>query len=210
MNRRGRSAHQVRIIGGQWRSRRLEFPDVPGLRPTPDRVRETLFNWLAPVLPGARCLDLFAGSGALGMEALSRGAAEVVFVEHHPLAVRTLQDNLARLQAVGARVEAAEAMAWLRQPGTPFEIVLLDPPFGEGLLEPVCAQLEQGGWLTPNAWIYLEAAADQPAPPLPAAWTLHREKMAGTVVYRLARRGSYYPSGSKEPVGEPEAPRSFF
>ncbi len=108
MNRRGRSAHQVRIIGGQWRSRRLEFPDVPGLRPTPDRVRETLFNWLAPVLPGARCLDLFAGSGALGMEALSRSAAEVVFVEHHPLAVRTLQDNLARLQAVGARVEARE------------------------------------------------------------------------------------------------------
>ena len=190
MNRRGRSAYQLRIIGGQWRSRRLEFPDVPGLRPTPDRVRETLFNWLAPVLPGAHCLDLFAGSGALGMEALSRGAAEVVFVEHHPLAVRALRDNLARLQAVGARVEAAEAMAWLRQPGTPFEIVLLDPPFGEGLLEPVCAALEQGGWLMPNAWIYLEAAADQPAPLLPAAWTLHREKIAGTVAYRLARRGS--------------------
>ena len=89
MNRRGGHANQLRVIGGQWRGRRLTFPDLPGLRPTPDRVRETLFNWLAPVLPGARCLDLFAGSGALGIEALSRGAAEVVFVERHPLAART-------------------------------------------------------------------------------------------------------------------------
>jgi 16S rRNA (guanine966-N2)-methyltransferase len=149
-------------------------------------VRETLFNWLTPVLPGARCLDLFAGSGALGMEALSRGAAETVFVEHHPLAVRTLRENLARLDAQGARVEPADALAWLRQPGTPFEIVFLDPPFGEGLLEPVCALLEQAGWLAANAWIYLEAEAGQPAPLLPTGWTLHREKIAGTVAYRLA------------------------
>jgi 16S rRNA (guanine966-N2)-methyltransferase len=188
MNRRGRPSNQLRIIGGQWRSRRLEFADLPGLRPTPDRVRETLFNWLAPVLPGARCLDLFAGSGALGMEALSRGAAETVFVEHHPLAVRTLRENLARLDAQGARVEPADALAWLRQPGTLFEIVFLDPPFGEGLLEPVCALLEQGGWLAANAWIYLEAEAGQPTPLLPTGWTLHREKIAGTVAYRLARR----------------------
>ena len=190
MSRRGRPANQLRIIGGQWRSRRLAFPDLPGLRPTPDRVRETLFNWLAPVLLGARCLDLFAGSGALGMEALSRGAAETVFVEHHPLAVRTLRENLARLDAQGARVDPAEALAWLRQPGTPFEIAFLDPPFGEGLLEPACALLEQGGWLTANAWIYLEAEANQPAPVLPADWMLHREKIAGTVAYRLARRQS--------------------
>jgi len=186
MKQRGRPSNQLRIIGGQWRSRRLEFPDLPGLRPTPDRVRETLFNWLTPVLPGARCLDLFAGSGALGMEALSRGAAETVFVEHHPRAFRTLRENLARLNAQGARVESADAQAWLRQPGTPFEIVFLDPPFGAGLLEPVCAQLEQGGWLAVNAWIYLEAEADQPAPLLPANWTLHREKIAGMVAYRLA------------------------
>ena len=190
MNRRGRPANQLRIIGGQWRSRRLAFPDLPGLRPTPDRVRETLFNWLAPVLPGARCLDLFAGSGALGMEALSRGAAETVFVEHHPLAVRALRENLARLSAQGARVEPSDALAWLCQPGTPFEIAFLDPPFGEGLLEPACALLEQGGWLTANAWIYLEAEANQPAPVLPADWMLHREKIAGTVAYRLARRQS--------------------
>ncbi|MFZ1828365.1 MAG: 16S rRNA (guanine(966)-N(2))-methyltransferase RsmD [Candidatus Competibacteraceae bacterium] len=188
MNQRGRPPKPLRVIGGQWRSRRLEFPDLPGLRPTPDRVRETLFNWLAPVLPGARCLDLFAGSGALGIEALSRGAAETVFVEHHPLAIRALRENLAWLRAEGARVEAAEALTWLRQPGTPFEIVFLDPPFGAGLLEPACVQLEQGGRLAATAWIYLEAEAHQPAPVLPAHWTLCREKTAGTVAYRLVNR----------------------
>jgi len=188
VNRRGRHANQLRIIAGQWRGQRLSFPDLPDLRPTPDRVRETLFNWLAPVLPGARCLDLFAGSGALGIEALSRGAAEVVFVERQPLAIRALRENLARLDAGCARVEAADALAWLRQSGTPFEIVLLDPPFGAGLLEPACALLEKGDWLAVNAWIYLEAEANQPVPPLPVHWTLHREKIAGMVAYRLARR----------------------
>ena len=188
MNRRGEHANQVRVIAGRWRGRRLQFPDLPGLRPTPDRVRETLFNWLAPALPGARCLDLFAGSGALGIEALSRGAAEVVFVERHPVATRALRDNLARLNGAGARIEQAEALAWLRQPGTPFEIALLDPPFGEGLLEPVCALLERGGWLAPTAWIYLEAEAEAGPPSLPARWTPHREKTAGAVTYRLARR----------------------
>ncbi len=189
MNRRGGRVNQVRIIAGQWRGRRLEFPDLPELRPTPDRVRETLFNWLAPVLPGARCLDLFAGSGALGIEALSRGAAEVVLVERQPLAVRALRDNLARLKAENARVEAVDALAWLRQPGTPFEMVFLDPPFGQGLLEPVCAMLEQNGWLADFALIYLEAAMDQPVSSLPVQWTIQREKTAGAVAYRLARGG---------------------
>jgi 16S rRNA (guanine966-N2)-methyltransferase len=188
MTRRGGHANSLRVIGGQWRGRRLAFPDLPGLRPTPDRVRETLFNWLAPVLPGARCLDLFAGSGALGIEALSRGAAEVVFVERQPQAVRALRENLGRLNAQGARVEAAEALAWLRQPGTPFEIVLLDPPFGEGLLEPTCAALDASGWLAETAWIYLEAEATLERLPLPVRWTRYREKTAGAVTYRLARR----------------------
>jgi 16S rRNA (guanine966-N2)-methyltransferase len=124
----------------------------------------------------------------LGIEALSRGASAVTFVEHHPLAVRTLRDHLARLDAQGALVELAEALAWLRQPGTPFEIVFLDPPFGEGLLEPASALLETGGWLTANAWIYLEAGVDQPPLTLPEAWTIQREKVAGRVAYRLARR----------------------
>jgi len=188
MNRRGGHANQVRIIAGQWRGRRLEFPDLPGLRPTPDRVRETLFNWLAPVLPGARCLDLFAGSGALGIEALSRGAAEAVLVEPQPLAVRALRENLARLKAENARVEMTDALAWLRQPATPFEIVLLDPPFGQGLLEPVCAMLERNGWLADAAWIYLEAETELERLPLPVHWMPYREKIAGAVSYRLARR----------------------
>jgi 16S rRNA (guanine966-N2)-methyltransferase len=140
------------------------------------------------MLPGARCLDLFAGSGALGIEALSRGAAEVVFVERDPAAVRALRDNLARLKAENGRVELAEALTWLRQPTTPFEIVLLDPPFGAGLLESVCAALEAGGWLQATAWIYLEAEAGWRPASLPAHWTLHREKTAGMVAYRLARR----------------------
>ena len=188
MSRSGEPANRLRIIAGQWRGRRLSFPNLPGLRPTPDRVRETLFNWLASVLPGARCLDLFAGSGALGIEALSRGAAEVVFVERHPLAIRALRDNLERLQARGARVVAAEALDWLRQPGQPCEIAFLDPPFGEGLLEPACAALEQGGWLAETAWIYLEGEAEARQPALPASWTTHREKTAGAVAYRLLRR----------------------
>lgn len=187
MNQGSRQANQLRIIAGQWRGRRLHFPDLPGLRPTPDRVRETLFNWLAPVLPGARCLDLFAGSGALGIEALSRGAAEVVFVEQHPTAVKMLQANLRQLEAQSARVECAEAQAWLRQPSTSFEIVLLDPPFGRDLLEPVCDSLERNGWLTPTAWIYLETEAGL-QPTLPSNWSLHREKSAGAVNYRLAHR----------------------
>jgi 16S rRNA (guanine966-N2)-methyltransferase len=140
----GEHANQIRDHRRPVAQPTVAVPDLPGLRPTPDRVRETLFNWLAPALPGARCLDLFAGSGALGIEALSRGAAEVVFVERHPLAIRALRENLARLNGAGARVEPAEALAWLRQPGTPFEIALLDPPFGEGLLEPVCAAARTG------------------------------------------------------------------
>ena len=188
MNQRFKHGNQVRIIAGQWRGRRLHFPDLPGLRPTPDRVRETLFNWLAPIVPGARCLDLFAGSGALGVEALSRGATDVVFVEQHPAAFKALRANLMQLGARNARVDCAEALAWLRQPGTPFEIVLLDPPFGGNLLEPVCAALQQNGWLTPTAWIYLEAEAELPPLSLPAHWRLYREKRAGAVAYCLARR----------------------
>lgn len=195
MKRRSGRVNQLRVIGGQWRGRRLSFPDLPGLRPTPDRVRETLFNWLAPVLPGARCLDLFAGSGALGIEALSRGAAEVVFVERHPLAVNTLRDQLKQLDAQNAHVEQADALVWLNQPNTPFEIVLLDPPFGADLLESTCMALEKGGWLAATAWIYLEAEMDLKSPSWPSGWTLHREKTAGAVSYRLVRREVPSPSG---------------
>lgn len=177
---------RLRIIGGRWRSRHLSFPDTGTVRPTPDRVRETLFNWLAPVIEGARCLDLFAGSGALGLEALSRGAASVVFVEQDTRLVRTLRDNLARLGTGDARVVQAEALTWLQGTSSPFDVVLLDPPFHQGLLAPVCAQLSMGGWLGKHALVYLESARTE-TPDLPGTWELRREKAAGEVYFRLFR-----------------------
>ena len=146
---------RLRIIGGEWRGRRLAFPSRPGLRPTPDRVRETLFNWLAPVLPGARCLDLFAGSGCLGLEALSRGAAEAWLVEHDPLLARTLSEHVARLGA-HARVIRDDARRVLKRAAAGaerFDIVFLDPPYREPL-EPWLASL--GAVLAPGAHIYAE------------------------------------------------------
>jgi len=182
--------NQLRIIGGRWRSRRLRFPDVEGLRPTPDRVRETLFNWLAPLIEGARCLDLFAGSGALGIEALSRDAAEVVFVERQPLVVRQLRRNLAQLGQASAQVIQADALVWLGGPSRPFDVVFLDPPFDANLLVPVCAALQRGGWLADGARIYLETMRDAGKLELPENWQLTREKTAGQVSYRLAVRNA--------------------
>ena len=184
---------EVRIIGGEWRGRKLHFPPAAGLRPTPDRVRETVFNWLQFELAGARCLDLFAGSGALGFEALSRGAGEVVFVERDAVSARAIRDMLAQLRCDRGRVEQLDAFAWLerRPPASkPFDVVFLDPPYGEALLSILAEKLECGGWLAPGAWIYLEDAAARGEPPLPAGWTLLRSKRAGDVGYHLARRGS--------------------
>lgn len=180
--------NQLRIIGGRWRSRRLYFPDVEGLRPTPDRVRETLFNWLAPLIEGARCLDLFAGSGALGIEALSRGAREVIFIERQPLAARQLRRNLTQLGETSAQVIQADALVWLGGPSRPFDIVFLDPPFGSNLLVPTCKRLEQGGWLLDGARLYLETVRDAGKLQLPENWQIIREKTAGQVSYRLAVR----------------------
>ena len=183
---------EVRIIGGEWRGRKLHFPPAAGLRPTPDRVRETLFNWLQFELAGARCLDLFAGSGALGIEALSRGAAEAVFVERDAGSARAIRDLLAQLRCDRGRVEQVDALAWLERgppASKPFDIVFLDPPYGEAWLPVLAEKLEQGGWLAPGAWIYLEDPAVRGVPPLPAAWTLLRSKRAGDVGYHLARRG---------------------
>ncbi|HWQ94314.1 MAG TPA: 16S rRNA (guanine(966)-N(2))-methyltransferase RsmD [Gammaproteobacteria bacterium] len=181
---------QLRIIGGRWRSRRLSFPDVEGLRPTPDRVRETLFNWLAPVIEGARCLDLFAGSGALGLEALSRGAVEVVMVDRDPQVIARLKENVATLSAPGATIVAADALPWLQSPHqkSTFDIVFLDPPFGQDLLEPCSKLLEERGWLTPSAYIYLESESVLGLPSLPDHWRLKRSQKAGQVGYHLATR----------------------
>jgi 16S rRNA (guanine966-N2)-methyltransferase len=178
---------RVRIIGGQLRNSKLTVPDLPGLRPTTDRVRETLFNWLQPVVDGARCLDLFAGTGALGMEAISRGAAEVCFVERDPRLAAALRENLARLKATAGSVAADDAIRWLA--GTPrhFDVVFLDPPFAVDAWTLAAGQLESAGWLAPNAWIYVESPRTA-LPSLPANWSVHRQGLAGEVAYMLYRR----------------------
>jgi 16S rRNA (guanine966-N2)-methyltransferase len=179
----------LRIIGGTWRGRRLRFPPQEEIRPTPDRVRETLFNWLGPRVPGARCLDLFAGSGALGLEALSRGAAQVTFVERDSVAVRELRARLTEWGAIGARVEHGEALGFLRNPAQTFDIVFLDPPFASGLLTRAGQLLEEQHWLSANALIYVETDAAGGLPPLPETWVVTRTKQAGAVGYHLLTRG---------------------
>ena len=180
--------NRVRIIAGQWRGRKLAFPDRPGLRPTPDRVRETLFNWLQPVIPGARCLDLFAGSGALGWEALSRGAAEVVMVDSDSQVVQSLKESGKQLAPQGLSVIRSTALDYLAGPAKPFDIVFLDPPFRQGLLTGCIHQLENSGWLAPHAWIYMESETSLQASTLPPGWEISRSKRAGQVSYNLAER----------------------
>lgn len=179
----------MRIIGGEYRRRLLPVLDSPGLRPTPDRVRETLFNWLAAATPGARVLDLFAGSGALGLEALSRGAAAARFVERDTRVAQALAENLQTLGAAErGRVQTGDVLAFLAAPDAdaPFNLVFLDPPFRQNLAEPCCEQLEQG-WLGDAAWIYLETESSLEVR-VPANWTLHREVRAGDSTGRLYRR----------------------
>jgi 16S rRNA (guanine966-N2)-methyltransferase len=185
---RGARARTLRIIGGAWRGRRLRFPADADIRPTPDRVRETLFNWLGARVVGAHCLDLFAGSGALGLEALSRGAAAVRFIEHDTSAARALAQLLTEWGARNAVVERAEALNALEGAARPVEVVFLDPPFGAGLLAGAATRLEARGWLAPGALIYLEQAAREPLPPLPAAWRPMKAKRAGEVGYHLYER----------------------
>lgn len=178
----------VRIIGGRWRGTRLPVPDLPGLRPTSDRVRETLFNWLQPELPGARVLDLFAGSGALGLEALSRGAASAQLVEADAQLALNLEVLGGRLDA-GSQldVHAGDALAWLRgRHEGEFDIAFVDPPFDAGLWDAVLALLPAR--MAARAYIYLEAPIAS-ALVLPGEWTLHRENHTRDVRYALYRRG---------------------
>jgi len=179
---------RIRIIGGSLRNSRLNVPDLPGLRPTAERVRETLFNWLASSIAGARCLDLCAGTGALGIEALSRGAASVQFVERDARAVQALRDNLTRLKTSTGQVAAADAGLFLQRMPQAQDLVFLDPPFALELWATLAQQLERGGWLTAQAWIYVESPrAGMPA--LPPNWRLHRAGHAGEVRFALYRRG---------------------
>jgi 16S rRNA (guanine966-N2)-methyltransferase len=182
------ASSSVRIVAGRWRGRRLRFPAVPGLRPSPDRVRETLFNWLQGPIVDARCLDLFAGSGALGFEALSRGAAEAVLVERDARVVAALRASAAVLGEPAPAIVAADALAYLKGPARPFDVVFLDPPFAAGWLPDLCKLLEDRGWLAPRAYVYLECAAGDAAVPLPEAWEALRETRAGEVRAVLARR----------------------
>jgi 16S rRNA (guanine966-N2)-methyltransferase len=165
---------------------RIDFPAIEAIRPSPDRVRETLFNWLQTRIAGARCLDLFAGSGALGIEALSRGAAEVTFVDREPQIGRHITETLQRLAATGATVQVEDAARFLGRAPRPFDVVFLDPPFASALLQAAFDKLPQG-WLADDAYIYVECSADAPLPPLPAGWTVYRSKQAGQVGYHLLR-----------------------
>jgi 16S rRNA (guanine966-N2)-methyltransferase len=186
---RGADARVLRIIGGSWRGRKLRFPSASDIRPTPDRVRETLFNWLGGRVAGARCLDLFAGSGALGLEALSRGAAQVTFVEHDAAAARELRARLAEWGAAGAQVERADALRYLEGEARRFDVAFLDPPFAASqLLGAAAARLEERGWLASGARIYVECAARDGLPPLPAGWAALKAKQAGEVGYHLFAR----------------------
>ncbi|WP_313470950.1 16S rRNA (guanine(966)-N(2))-methyltransferase [Atlantibacter hermannii] len=181
---------QIRIIGGQWRGRKLPVTDSPGLRPTTDRVRETLFNWLAPHMVDARCLDCFAGSGALGLESLSRYAAHATLLEMERAVAQQLQKNLATLKAANGQVVNTNTLNYLNQTGTPHDIVFVDPPFRKGLLDETLNLLEKNGWLADDALIYVESEVENGMPSVPASWHLHREKVAGQVAYRLYLRES--------------------
>ncbi|WP_404461367.1 16S rRNA (guanine(966)-N(2))-methyltransferase [Providencia rettgeri] len=181
---------QIRIIGGKWRGRKLPVRDSEGLRPTTDRIKETLFNWLMPVIRDARCLDCFAGSGSLGFEALSRFAQNVTFIELDKQNSQLLTENKARLQAEDATVINNSSLTVLSQQGSPFDVVFIDPPFRKGLLTETIQLLEKNQWLADESWVYVESEAESPLTDLPANWLLHREKIAGQVAYRLFIRTS--------------------
>lgn len=187
---------RLRIVGGQWRGMKIDFPAIEAIRPSPDRVRETLFNWLQQRILGANCLDLFAGSGALGIEALSRGASAVTFVDREPQVGRHLTQTLQRLGASGATVEIQDATRFLERTPQPFDVIFLDPPFASTLLTAVFAKLSRG-WLARDAHIYVESAADTPLPPLAAGWSLYRSKQAGQVGYHLLRAAGGQAPGAR-------------
>ena len=192
MNRKARapgaSSGQLRIIGGRWRGRKFRFPAVDGLRPTTDRIRETLFNWLAPDLHQARAADLYSGSGALGLEALSRGAAHCDFVDADARVIKALGGHRETLQIESsATLHQLTAEQFLLATSTPWNIVFVDPPFGQGMAVACCQMLEAQQLLADDSLVYLETARDERIDGLPNRWQLHRDKSAGGVAYRLFR-----------------------
>lgn len=190
--RPGAARNRLRIIGGDWRSRIVRFPDAAGLRPTPDRVRETLFNWLGQRLDGLACVDLFAGSGALGLEAKSRGAARVTMIERDRRVCEHLRRSVAELGAEGIEIIQGDALASLARAGGPFDVAFVDPPYASGLAAPALAALEPH--LSPGARVYVEAA--EPIAPPSADWTCQRDASAGAVKFALF---AYRPGASPAP-----------
>jgi 16S rRNA (guanine966-N2)-methyltransferase len=191
-----KGSNQLRIIGGEWGGRKLRFPDAPNLRPTPDRVRETVFNWLAPIIHGARCLDLFAGSGALGLEALSRGAAFTTFVDSHKKVTQALHGHLDLLnindKAEVLQMDGVKFLShdnFINTEARVYDVVFLDPPYHLDLMEKVVPLLEENNCLADNAMLYLEIEKRQSLPELPVNWKMLKEKTAGEVSYFLFQRG---------------------
>lgn len=204
------TSSSLRIIGGEWRSRKLSFPEIEGLRPTPDRVRETLFNWLQTSIPGASCLDLFCGSGALGFEALSRGAASVTFVDKAPEVIYHLRHNLNLLKAQHGEVVSSSVLDWLEtkiaNQEARYDVVFLDPPFNKNLIAPVTTLLESRGLLNDQAFIYVESEVNWQPDVIPQNWELYREKQAGQVCYRLYQRTEPEDSEDSLTYSEEESP----
>ncbi len=185
-----RPPNQVRIIAGQWRGRRLPILDLPGLRPTGDRVRETAFNWLGPKVVGARCLDLFAGSGALGLEALSRGARSVVFVEQSKEALGQLVQSTETWPGIEkADFVRGDAIQWLQGPSEEFDLIFVDPPFDGGLQADALKAIVENGWIKAGGWVYLERPKDQMALDqwLDPHWQIDRQKTLGQVEISVLR-----------------------
>jgi 16S rRNA (guanine966-N2)-methyltransferase len=180
---------EVRVISGKWRGRKLAVLDADGLRPTTDRVKETLFNWLMHSIDSATVLDCFAGSGSLAIEALSRHASHATLIERDGALARHLQQNLQRLQCNNAHVQQQDCLSWLSANATQqFSVVFIDPPFRKGLAIPCCQALEQHSWLTDDAYIYLETEKELTLAEIPANWRLLKEKIAGQLAYRLFQR----------------------
>lgn len=180
--------NKLRIIGGDWRSRQISFPTAPGLRPTPDRVRETLFNWLQYDVAGSNCLDLYAGSGALGFEAASRGAKLVLQVESSAEVCLALQHNAKVLSAQQVRYVQLPVMQFLAGSSQLFDLVFIDPPFGQNKVPETCVALEHNAWLKPHAKIYLEAERALTLDGIPETWQMLKHKTAGDVAYYLFQR----------------------
>lgn len=172
--------NKIRIGGGELRSRVITFPDAEGLRPTPDRVRETLFNWLGQTLYGKRCLDLFAGSGALGIEAASRGAEHVVMVENSPLVFRALRDNIRKLECANISLRQQDGLEFVRRDTQRYDVIFLDPPFNSDYLPRLLDMLQKN--LTENGSVYVESGA---AVEVPLPWQVIKSGKAGQVWYQL-------------------------